>query len=65
MKRSLLIMSFLVFIFALVGLCICLWKLYVLEKGLFILLGGISLALIMTTYLNTIMKYYLSEKEDK
>jgi uncharacterized transporter YbjL len=65
MKKCLLVMSVLVFVFALIGLCICLWKLYVLEKGLFILLGGVSLALVMTTYLNTIMKYYLNQKDSK
>jgi hypothetical protein len=58
-------MSVVVFIASIIGLGINLWVLYVLNKELFVLLGGISLALIMTTYLNITMKYYLYKKEIK
>lgn len=62
MKRNIFTMSVAVLIFAFIGLCICLWKLYVFEKGSFILVGGISLALIVATYLNIVMKYCLDQK---
>jgi hypothetical protein len=57
-------MSVVVFIASVIGLGINLWVLYSLNKELFVLLGGFSLALIMTTYLNITMKYYLDKKDN-
>lgn len=65
MKRYLLIVSHIVFLFSLICLCICLWALYKLNKELSVLLGGIAMALIMTSYNSILMKYHLSEKDNK
>jgi hypothetical protein len=65
MKKCLLIVSHIVFFFALICLCACLWTLYKLNKELSILLGGMAMALIMTSYNKVLVKYYLDKKDIK
>jgi hypothetical protein len=65
MKRCLLIISHIIFFFAFICLCVCFWTLCKLNEELSILLGGVAMALIMTSYNKILMKYYLDKKDMK